>query len=225
MLWIKSSGRPGSSSSEAGREHSRSAELAFPSQHLLEGCPGIPRAAPPLLPSGRILPAPAATWLLKSKQLLHQSDSSHEDFKVLRVFWGKEPSFSVCSCPLLCCAVPFLPLVPVLEVTLPYPGDEFTFWGLKMCIFSSCCPMLSSIPIPWGFSPRDGSVTCSCPPLPPFLRASHPGIPMPGSFINCMEIQMSLSPHRMCHSPVPSGRGSRVLPSAPHQSSFVFFPH
>lgn len=51
--------------------------------------------------------------------------------------------------------------------------------------------MLSSIPIPWGFPPRDGSVSCSCPCLPLFLRASHPVIPVPGSFINCMEIQMS----------------------------------
>lgn len=51
--------------------------------------------------------------------------------------------------------------------------------------------MLSSIPISWGFSPQDGSVTCSCPCLPLLLRTSHPVIPMPGSFINFMEIQMS----------------------------------
>lgn len=173
MLWIKSSGRPGSSSSEAGREHSRSAELAFSSQHLLEGCPDIPRAAPTLLPSGRILPAPAATWLL-------QSDSSHEDFKVLRVFWGKEPPFRICSCPLLCSSFPSTSPSPRSGSAL-IQGGEFTFWGLKMCIFSSCCPVLSSIPIPWGFSPRDGSVTCGCPCLPLFLRASHPVIPVPGS--------------------------------------------
>lgn len=69
-------------------------------------------------------------------------------------------------------------------------GDEFTFWGLKMCIFSSCCPHAQLHPDPRGFSPRDGCVICSCPCLPLFLRAFHPITPMPGSFINCMEIQM-----------------------------------
>lgn len=67
--------------------------------------------------------------------------------------------------------------------------------------------MLSSIPIPWGFSPRDGSVTYSCPCLPLFLRASHPVNPMPGPFINCMEIQMS-----PCHpQDVPLSRTFRQM--------------
>lgn len=65
-------------------------------------------------------------------------------------------------------------------------GDEFTFWGLKMCIFTSCCPPTEPQSHPMGLFPSG----CLCYLLL-FLIASHPVIPMPGPLINHLETQMS----------------------------------
>lgn len=116
------------------------------------GVPAFPGLLHSFCPQAGSFPSPLSLGC--SKQLLHQSGSNHEGFKGFEGVLGQRAPFQglFLSFAVLCSSFPSTNPCPWSGTTL-IQGDEFTFWGLKMCIFTSCCPRAQLYSHPMGLFP------------------------------------------------------------------------